>query len=69
MTAIPLEVLGRQVFFFVPDGILPVGLHGDSGSNARSLHEHENHLGLKVQVSFKGEWAHVSSRKHGSTPF
>ena len=35
----------------------PIGLYGDGGSIAGSLHGHEYHLGLKVQVSFKGEWA------------
>ena len=58
MTAIPLEVLVPQVTFD-PDGILSIGLHGDGGSIVQLLHGHEYHLGLKVQVSFKGEWAHA----------
>ena len=32
MTVIPLEVLVRQVFFVVPDGIFPVCSHDDDRS-------------------------------------
>ncbi len=41
--------------FYFQDGILPVGLHGDSGSIMQSLHGHEFCLGLKDQVGFKEE--------------
>ena len=58
MTTIPLEVLIPQVFF-VQDGILPIGLHGDGGSIARSLHGNEFWLRLKVQVSFRRKWANA----------
>ena len=43
--------------FFVPGGILPVCLHIEGGSSARSLHWRRYHLGLKIQVDFKGEWS------------
>ena len=42
--------------FFVPGGILPVRSHVEGGSSARSLHRRRYHLGLKIQVEFKGEW-------------
>ena len=56
MTGIPLKILVPQVFL-VPDGILPVGLHGDGWSIAKSLHGQEYHSEHKVQVGFKGEWS------------
>ncbi len=48
--------------FFVPGGILPVRSHAEGGSSAQSLRRHRCHLGLKIQVDFKGEWVHTRFR-------
>ena len=63
MTTIPLEVLIPQVFF-VPGGILPIGLHGDGGSIVGSLHGYEYHLGLNVQVSFHAHNEESTDQPH-----
>ncbi len=68
MSAIPLEVLFPPVFF-VRDCILPACLHGNVWSIMQSVHRHEYHLGLKVQLSFRREWVHEQERKHRSATF
>ena len=56
-----------KCFILCPDGILPVGLHGNGGSISQSLHRHEYHLGLKFNSAKKRACAWW--RKQGLAPF